>query len=72
MPAPSTSESTTATPKPTQKPAQDIDTLPMYDDNGKGRIRYAEARAHGIVPVLRGHPTYEYMTDRRGDGIVCE
>ena len=68
MLAPSTSESTTATPTPTQ----DINTLALYDDNGNGRIRYAEARAHGIAPVLRGHPAYEYMTERDGDGIVCE
>ncbi|AUI84895.1 hypothetical protein TE101_20790 (plasmid) [Alteromonas macleodii] len=32
----------------------------------------AEARSHGITPVKRGHPAYEFMYDRDGDGIVCE
>ena len=32
----------------------------------------AEARAHGIAPVRRGHPAYEYMSDRDGDGVACE
>ena len=68
--APTTSESTTATPTPT--PAADEDPLAMYDDNGNGRITCAEARAHGIAPVRRGHPAYQYMNDRDGDGIVCE
>ena len=44
----------------------------MYDDNGNGRITCAEARAHGIAPVHRGHPAYEYMRDTDGDGVVCE
>ena len=35
-----------------------------------GRITCAEARRHGIAPVPRSHPTYQYMRD--GDGIVCE
>ena len=30
------------------------------------------ARAHGVAPVRRGHPAYEYMNDRDGDGVVCE
>ena len=46
--------------------------LDLYDDNGNGRITCAEARAHGIAPVERGHPAYEYMRDGDGDGIVCE
>lgn len=46
--------------------------LAMYDDNGNGRISCAEARAHGIAPVERGHPAYEYMRDGDGDGVVCE
>ena len=46
--------------------------LSMYDDNGNGRITCAEARAHGIAPVLREHPAYQYMRDGDGDGIVCE
>ena len=32
----------------------------------------AEARAHGIAPVSRDHPAYQYMNDRDRDGIVCE
>ena len=60
----------TATPNPT--PAEDVDALAMYDDNGNGRITCAEARAHGIAPVHRGHPAYQYMNDRDGDGVVCE
>ncbi|WP_423927266.1 excalibur calcium-binding domain-containing protein [Candidatus Palauibacter sp.] len=46
--------------------------LALYDDNGNGRISCAEARAHGIAPVERGHPAYEYMRDGDGDGVVCE
>ena len=46
--------------------------LGLYDDNGNGRITGAEARAHGIAPVERGHPAYEYMRDGDGDGVVCE
>ena len=53
--------------------AQDgSEPLALYDDNGNGRITCAEARAHGIAPVSRGHPAYEYMQDRDGDGTVCE
>lgn len=46
--------------------------LDLYDDNGNGRITCAEARAHGIAPVRRGHPAYQYMNDRDNDGMVCE
>ena len=53
-------------------PSPDVDALALYDDNGNGRITCAEARAHGIAPVLRGHPAYEFMNDRDGDGVVCE
>ena len=70
--APSTSESATATPTPTPTPAQEIHALAMYDDNGNGRITCAEARAHGIAPVHREHPAYEYMRDADEDGVVCE
>ena len=70
--APTTSESATATPTPTPTAAQDIDALAMYDDNSNGRISCAEARKHGIAPVRRDHPAYEYMNDRDGDGLVCE
>ena len=46
--------------------------LELYDDNGNGSITCAEARAHGIAPVHRGHPAYQYMRDADGDGKVCE
>ena len=46
--------------------------LELYDDNGNGRITCAEARNHGIAPVRRGHPAYEYMNDADNDGVVCE
>lgn len=61
--APSTSRP--AAPEPV------TDRLP-WDDNGNGRISCAEARAHGITPVRRGHPAYPFMTDGDGDGVVCE
>ena len=64
------SPTTAATPTPV--PAPDLGALAMYDDNGNGRITCAEARAHGIAPVHRGHPAYEYMRDADGDGVVCE
>lgn len=48
------------------------DALSRWDDNGNGRITCAEARRHGIAPVLRGHPAYQYMRDGDGDGMVCE
>ena len=68
----------TATPTPTSgdsstpTPTSDEDALGLYDDNGNGRITCAEARDHGIAPVHRGHPAYEYMRDADGDGVVCE
>ena len=43
-----------------------------WDDNGNGRISCAEARAHGIAPVRRGHPAYPHMRDPDGDGVICE
>ena len=49
-----------------------MDALQQYDDNGNGRITCAEARNHGIAPVHRDHPAYQYMKDSDGDGIVCE
>ena len=58
---------------------QDCDSRPqrplalvLYDDNGDGRITCAEAQAHGIAPVHRGHIAYPYMDDRDNDGVVCE
>ena len=57
-----------------QSAKQSIDSaaLRRYDDNNNGRITCAEARAHGIAPVRRGHPAYEFMRDGDGDGTVCE
>ena len=31
-----------------------------------------QAAAHGIAPVRRGHPAYQYMRDADGGGVVCE
>ena len=59
-----------ATPTPT--PTAIVDALTLWDDNGNGTISCAEARAHGIAPIYRGHPAYQYMDDRDNDGIVCE
>ncbi len=57
---------------PAPAPAQSGNALEMYDSNGNGRITCAEAREHGIAPVPRDHPAYQYMNDRDKDGIVCE
>ena len=52
--------------------AASSDALALYDDNRNGRITCKEARRHGIAPVPRGHPAYEFMRDGDGDGVVCE
>ena len=74
--APGASATATATPTPTAAAtpthSPDVDALALWDDNGNGRITCAEARAHGIAPVHRGHPAYQYMRDADGDGVVCE
>ena len=57
---------------PTPTPGADVDALALWDDNGNGRITCDEARRHDISPVRRGHPAYQYMSDRDGDGVVCE
>ena len=57
--------------QPASQPATQ-NALALYDDNRNGRITCAEARNHGIAPVSRGHPAYQYMDDRDHDGIVCE
>ena len=58
---------------PAAKAEEDaVDALARWDDNGNGRITCAEARRHGIAPVPRGHPAYEFMRDGDGDGVVCE
>ena len=62
----------TPTPPPSSAGGADADALQLYDNNGNGRITCAEARAHGIAPVRRGHPAYPFMDDRDGDGVVCE
>jgi hypothetical protein len=46
--------------------------LDRYDDNSNGRITCAEARFHGISPVMASHEAYKYMHDGDGDGVVCE
>ena len=56
----------------TPTPSPDVDALSLWDDNGKGQITCAEARAHDIAPVRRGHPAYEFMRDADRDGVVCE
>ena len=63
-----------AAPPPTAAPppAAGGNALELYDDNNNGRITCAEARAHGIAPVRRDHPAYQYMRDGDSDGIVCE
>ena len=53
-------------------PAEGGNALELYDDNNNGRITCAEARAHGIAPVRRDHPAYQYMRDGDSDGVVCE
>ena len=70
-PVPTPTEDSSTAPSPTPAP-QAVDALALYDDNGNGRITCAEARAHGIAPVERGHPAYQYMRDADDDGVVCE
>ena len=62
----------TPTPAPQPPPVQSGNALELYDDNKNGSITCAEARTHGIAPVSRDHPAYQYMDDRDDDGIVCE
>ena len=57
---------------PRYAPDGQPDALALWDDNGNGRITCAEARAHGIAPVPRGHPAYPFMRDGDGDGVVCK
>ena len=73
-PGASATAATTPTPTAPKTPSPDpaMDALALWDDNGNGRITCAEARAHGIAPVRRGHPAYQYMRDADGDGVVCE
>ena len=69
--APATATPTRASPA-TPTSSTDVDALALWDDNGNGRITCAEARAHGIAPVRRGHPAYQYMNDADDDGVACE
>ena len=71
-PAPAPPVVTAAPAAVTAPPAASGNALELYDDNGNGRITCAEARKHGIAPVHRGHPAYEFMRDGDGDGVVCE
>ena len=48
------------------------DGLSRRDTNGNGRVTCKEAREHGIAPVHREHPAYQFMRDGDGDGVVCE
>ena len=63
-----------ALPPPQSGNGNDCDRNPLgcYDDNNNGRITCAEARRHGIAPVPRSHPAYQYMRDGDNDGEVCE
>lgn len=58
--------------RPATTGANSGDPLELWDDNRNGRITCKEARRHGIAPVKRGHPAYQYMRDGDGDGWVCE
>ncbi len=71
---PGSAPAPTATPPPPSGAGGNCDSNPLgcYDDNGNGRITCAEARRHGIAPVPRSHPAYQYMRDGDSDGVVCE
>ena len=64
----------TPPPPPPNGDGTDCSSNPLgcYDDNNNGRITCAEARRHGIAPVPRSHPAYQYMRDGDSDGVVCE
>ena len=67
------SNPSTGSPQASDSPSPEgEDPLALYDDNGNGRITCAEARKHEITPVHSDHAAYAYMSDRDGDGIVCE
>ena len=46
--------------------------LSQFDGCCIAHVPVADARRHGIAPVPRGHPAYQYMRDCDSDGIVCE
>lgn len=62
----------TSTGRAASGPGDGDDPLTRYDDNRNGWITCKEARRHGIAPVPRDHPAYQYMRDGNGDAIVCE
>ena len=64
--------SATPTAPATSTPAPDLDALARWDHNDNRRTTCAEARAHGIAPVRRGQPAYQYMPDGDSDGVVWE
>ena len=70
--APGTSTATAPAGDTTPASTGGGNALELYDDNGNGMITCAEARDHGIAPVHRDHPAYQYMRDGDGDGMVCE
>lgn len=57
---------------PVEAQQHQLNALSLYDDNNNGRISCSEARKYGIAPVTTTHAAYQYMTDRDGDGVVCE
>ena len=57
---------------PRATPVAPAAVLAQWDDNQNGHISCAEARRHRIAPVPRSHPAYPFMSDRDGDGVVCE
>ena len=59
-------------PSPTPAAGAAGNALDLWDDNRNGQITRAEARRHGIAPVPRDHPAYQFMRDGDGDGVVCE
>ncbi len=45
---------------PEEPSGNTVNALQRWDDNGNGRITCAEARRHGIAPVPRTHPAYQF------------
>ena len=72
MTAPTTSTGTAPAGDTAPASSGQGNALELYDENGNGRITCTEARAHGIAPILRDHPAYQFMHDADGDGIVSE
>lgn len=49
----------------TEAPSTGDDALARYDHNRNGLNKCKEARRHGIAPVRRAHPVYQYMRASR-------